>query len=176
MAGPDSGHRSRTHVVTTPKPWDVACSSTIRHPTKPLRHPPRYAASMRSAVLAALVCLSCGTSSTHAAPDASTPTDASDASPPVDTGTPVREASAPPPGVSWPSTQSFPTFGPVDQLDVADESRATAEQHYLFITLEGLVNRTKPRVYLQEPEQEGTTFWLDKLGVTTNAVADPMTL
>jgi hypothetical protein len=90
-------------------------------------------------------------------------------------GTPP-DAAAPSLGLDWPAGQSFPIFAPLTTLDVADVSSASADQHYLFCSLEGLVNRTRPRIYLEEHEAEGATFWLDELKVPTNAVADPMTL
>lgn len=125
----------------------------------------------------------CGSSSPPAAPPAQTADDAGAATSPVDGSAPpptdagsTPDAASPATGLTWPDGQSFPVFAPLTTLDVADVSNATAEQHYLFCSLEGLVNRTRPRIYLQENEAEGATFWLDKLGVPTTAVADPMTL
>jgi hypothetical protein len=80
------------------------------------------------------------------------------------------------PGLYWPPNQSFPTFPTVQALDVADVNGVSADQHYLFATLQGLVNRKQPRIYLQAQDAEGATFWLDMINVPKNAVADPMTL
>lgn len=133
----------------------------------------------------------CGSSSSPSSPapwtgdDGGTSVDASvrdggdaatgDAASPLDASTGDADASAPM-GLDWPVGKSFPTFPPIASLDVADVSAATAEQHYLFTTLEGLVNRKQPRIYLQSNDSEGATFWLDQLKVPTNKVADPMSL
>jgi hypothetical protein len=89
-------------------------------------------------------------------------------------------------GLSWPGGASFPIFPPADQLDVGDLSGDTEDEMILFTTLEGLVNRTRPRIYFKDAAndtQEGTgtpdagdTFWLSKFPVPLNPVADPMTL
>jgi hypothetical protein len=89
------------------------------------------------------------------------------------------------PGITWPPGGSFPIFPAADQLDVGDltaigaDAGETVDLKILFTTLEGLVNRTKPRIYFKDSavdNQEGATFWLDKFGVPLNPVADPMTL
>lgn len=79
-------------------------------------------------------------------------------------------------GLTWPSNRSFPTFAPIEQLDVLDASTATADQKYLWLSLEGLVNRTRPRIYVKQPDGEGATFWVGMLNVPLNDVAAPMSL
>jgi hypothetical protein len=59
---------------------------------------------------------------------------------------------------------------------VANVDSASPDKHYLFVTLEGLINRKQPRIYLAQSDAEGATFWLDMIDVPKNAVADPMTL
>jgi hypothetical protein len=52
----------------------------------------------------------------------------------------------------------------------------TPEQDYLYLSLQGLINRTKTRIHLQDGAPEGPTFWLDKINVPKTAVRDPLTL
>jgi hypothetical protein len=88
-------------------------------------------------------------------------------------------------GITWPPGGSFPIFAVAEQLDVADvtaigaDAGETVDLKLLFTTLQGLVNRTKPRIYVKDTavdDQEGATFWLDKFNVPETPVADPMTL
>ena len=80
------------------------------------------------------------------------------------------------PGLSWPPSQTFPSFGPVGALDVVDLTGMANDQQTLFVTLAGLVNRTQPRIYTLDGGGEGKTFWLDKLGVTSTVSSDPFAL
>jgi hypothetical protein len=77
-------------------------------------------------------------------------------------------------GLSWPPAQSFPTFAPLDTLDVIDLEAAANDQKTLFVTLAGLINRTRPRIYTVQSGDDNT--WLGKLNATTNTVADPFSL
>jgi hypothetical protein len=49
-----------------------------------------------------------------------------------------------------------------------------ADQKYLLLSLQGLVNRTQPRIYFASAALGA--FWLTQVNVPQNAVADPMTL
>jgi hypothetical protein len=95
---------------------------------------------------------------------------------PSSEGPPASDAAAPGESVSWVRGRSFPSFPPAERLDVADVSGASDDERYLLLSLQGLVNRTKPRIYLQENDAEGATFWLDMLHLPTMAIADPMSL
>jgi hypothetical protein len=79
-------------------------------------------------------------------------------------------------GLNWPPGQQFPSFGTVGALDVIDLGGMANDEETLFVTLAGLVNRAQPRIYTLDNGGEGKTFWLDKIGVTVNNVADPFTL
>jgi hypothetical protein len=81
-----------------------------------------------------------------------------------------------PPGLTWPSGQTFPSFGPITTLDVIDVSALPADQQTLFVTLAGLINRTRPRIYTLDNGGEGKTFWLDKLSATKTPISDPFSL
>jgi hypothetical protein len=82
-------------------------------------------------------------------------------------------------GLDWPMNRAFPRFAAFDTLDVIDVEGRPDDEKNLFATLEGVVNRTQPRVYLLDGFGEGKTFWLDLLGLpaaSVNRVADPYSL
>lgn len=100
---------------------------------------------------------------------------------PVPTATPVplatQEAGGRPPGaITWPAGHALPTFATLAHLDVADISRLPADQQVLFATLQGIVNRKQPRIYLIQNGPEGKTTWLQALRVPTTTHADPFEL
>jgi hypothetical protein len=78
----------------------------------------------------------------------------------------------------------YPTFqpkmpSPAKHLYVADIQKLTPDQKLLLLSLQGLVNRKQPRIYLVQ--QGDDLFWLDWMqqnGHTSTPipVADPMTL
>lgn len=60
----------------------------------------------------------------------------------------------------------LPRFQPVERLDVVDVTNAPGEVRLLMATLQGLVNREKPRLYLLETSgDEGKFTWLRTLNV-----------
>lgn len=76
--------------------------------------------------------------------------------------TPVGQAS----GVTWEAGKMLPQFQPVDHLDVVDVANAPGELRLLMATLQGLVNREKPRLYLiEDAGGEGKFTWLRTLDV-----------
>src|SRR5438445_7705399 len=81
---------------------------------------------------------------------------------------------------SWPTNQALPHFAAPQHLDVADVSSLPGDQQLLFNTLEGLVNRVQPRIYLLWAADEGNRTWLDTLntefGVPFTDVASPWDL
>jgi hypothetical protein len=76
----------------------------------------------------------------------------------------------------WPAEQSFPSFAPIAALDVVDVDGLPADKQRMLASLQGLINRTQPRIYLESGEAEGTTFWLDHISVPKNVVSDPLSL
>src|SRR2546426_5358889 len=58
-------------------------------------------------------------------------------------------------GISWPAGQALPTFAEPRHLDVADIEGLAGDEQVLFTTLQGLVNRSKPRVFLLQGGDEG---------------------
>ena len=69
-------------------------------------------------------------------------------------------------GVSWPEGQALPTFAAARHLDVADIEDIPGDEQLLFATLQGIVNRDAPRLYVRFVEAGGRNvddYWLDKL-------------
>ncbi|TML61319.1 MAG: hypothetical protein E6G17_09660 [Actinobacteria bacterium] len=93
---------------------------------------------------------------------------------------PVVAAHGRAPGVAWPVGQALPWFAPPHHLDVADVASLPGDQQLLFNTLEGLVNRSEPRIYLLWAADEGKRTWLDTLvgdyGVGATDVASAWSL
>lgn len=67
--------------------------------------------------------------------------------------------------INWPKSQALPNFAKVKRLDVADVLEAPGDTRLLLATLQGIVNRTEPRIYLLESEEEGKLTWLGDLQV-----------
>ena len=79
-------------------------------------------------------------------------------------------------GVDWPRGQLLPQFAPVRSLDVADMADRSGDERLLFGTLQGVVNRERPRVYLIEDADEGNEAWPSTFAVPQRRVKDPWTL
>lgn len=79
-------------------------------------------------------------------------------------------------GISWPVGQALPTFATPLRLDVADMTNVSADEQVLLTTLQGIVNRSRPRIYLLQPQNEGLYTWLDYIAVPYQVAADPMSL
>ena len=64
-------------------------------------------------------------------------------------------------GISWPSGQALPTFAtPALTLDTILVQDLTADEQITFAALQGLINKTKPRIYLLDSgADEGTYTW-----------------
>ncbi|MDR9856395.1 GxGYxYP family putative glycoside hydrolase [Paenibacillus sp. VCA1] len=67
--------------------------------------------------------------------------------------------------ISWPDQQQLPTFAKVKRLEVADIYDAPGDIKLLLSTLQGIVNRKEPRIYLIESKEEGKLTWLNDLEV-----------
>lgn len=67
--------------------------------------------------------------------------------------------------ISWPASQALPSFASVKHLDVANVLDAPGDTRLLLATLQGIVNRAEPRIYLLENEEEGKLTWLKDLRV-----------
>lgn len=67
--------------------------------------------------------------------------------------------------IFWPKHQALPRFANVEHLDVADVYDAPGDIKLLLATLQGIVNRSEPRIYLLESKEEGKITWLNDLHV-----------
>ncbi|MFD2381348.1 GxGYxYP domain-containing protein [Paenibacillus xanthanilyticus] len=67
--------------------------------------------------------------------------------------------------ISWPKGQALPTFAKTKKLEVADIYDAPGDEKILMATLQGIVNRKEPRLYLIENIEEGKFTWLNDLNV-----------
>lgn len=87
----------------------------------------------------------------------------------------VRPAPA---AVDWPAERVFPRFAAFTSLDVADLSGLSFDRKVTLTSLQGLVNRSTPRIYLLDGQQsgEGKTFWLDRIPTAKTTIADPFSL
>lgn len=67
--------------------------------------------------------------------------------------------------ITWPKDQVLPSFAKVKKLEVADIYDAPGDLKILMATLQGIVNRAEPRLYLLESQEEGKFTWLNDLDV-----------
>ena len=77
-------------------------------------------------------------------------------------------------GISWPTTQALPRFARPRRLDVGDLTDLPGSQQMLFSTLQGVINRARPRIYLIQDrlERNRRTSWLRQLDVPHTVHAD----
>jgi hypothetical protein len=75
-------------------------------------------------------------------------------------------------GLIWPSNQLLPTFSaPAPVLDCIDVSSASSAEIDLFTSLEGIVNRTQPRVTcVSTVNGEGEFTWVKLHNLSTNLI------
>jgi len=77
-------------------------------------------------------------------------------------------------GIYWPVGQAFPSFAtPADTLDglAVEHESITPDEKVMFTVLQGLVNKTKPSVFLLRPGGEGMYRWPHHLGLTIKEYA-----
>jgi hypothetical protein len=79
---------------------------------------------------------------------------------------------------NWPEGQVLPRFSVYTSLEVADISGFPFDRKVAFTVLQGIVNRSLPRIYLLDAQQsgEGKNFWINRMTVTKTTLANPMTL
>jgi hypothetical protein len=77
-------------------------------------------------------------------------------------------------GVYWPPNQVLPTFAQPRALDVVDLRQSSTDMALTFSTLEGIVNRQEPRLYLlQTGADEDSNTWLKNLNIPYVVHNDP---
>lgn len=76
-------------------------------------------------------------------------------------------------GINWPANQLLPTFSPpAATIDCIDVSSSTAAEIDLFASLQGIVNRTQPRIAcVSSTDGEGKFTWLNLHNLTYNLVS-----
>lgn len=81
-------------------------------------------------------------------------------------------------GITWPEGQVLPTFASARHLQVVDVRGVPGREQMLFTTLQGLLNRQRPRIYLIQtpPEDERGRIWLRHLDVPSSALESPWQL
>ncbi len=79
-------------------------------------------------------------------------------------------------GISWPPSQALPSFAAPVQLDAADITSLTGDQQLLLASLQGIVNRTQPRIYLSLSGDGTDQLWLQTTNVSSSLIADPLSL
>lgn len=69
--------------------------------------------------------------------------------------------------MEWPYAQIIPNFAmPADTLDALDiQEGVSNNERLMFVVLQGLVNKTQPRLFLFEPAGEGKYKWPERLGL-----------
>ena len=77
--------------------------------------------------------------------------------------------------ITWPASQQFPSFAPVGPLDVIDAPGRPNDALTMLVTLQGVVNRTAPRIYVSDGGA-GDRLWLAELAVPATHVSDPFAL
>src|SRR5262245_18319897 len=68
-------------------------------------------------------------------------------------------------GVSWPDGQALARFAPPTDLDVLDLSGESAAEVLLATAAQGVVYRSRPRIWLLREADEGSRTWLDTLAL-----------
>ncbi|MGG6310730.1 GxGYxYP domain-containing protein [Paenibacillus macerans] len=73
--------------------------------------------------------------------------------------------------IVWPKNQELPTFAKPQRLDVAQVYDASGDIKILLTTLQGIVNRKEPKIYVQQNE---TDPWLNDIRVPYRIHDDAM--
>ncbi len=84
--------------------------------------------------------------------------------------------SSTPVNLTWPDNQLMPTFNGPQSLDVATLVGMPEDQQVMFSTLQGLVNRINPQIYLLQDDEEGRLTWLEELGTQYRFFSSPWDL
>ena len=79
-------------------------------------------------------------------------------------------------GISWPPNQALPSFAAPVQLDAADITSLTNDQQLLLTSLQGIVNRTQPRIYLIQSGDDTDQTWLQTTTISNTVTTDPLSL
>jgi hypothetical protein len=78
-------------------------------------------------------------------------------------------------GISWPKGQALPHFAkPAERLDGLDMKKASlsSSEKAIFSALQGIVNKTKPRIILFDEVREGNYKWPNNLNLSVREWSD----
>jgi putative glycoside hydrolase with GxGYxYP motif/GxGYxY motif-containing protein len=75
--------------------------------------------------------------------------------------------------IFWPPDQALPTFREPHELEAADLSALSGDQQALLVTLQGIVNRRRPRLYFYWGNDATNQTWLPNLHVPYRDNSDP---
>ena len=78
--------------------------------------------------------------------------------------------------LNWPPSQALPTFPAAYSLTAADLSSLDGDQQGLLVTLQGVVNRTRPRLYFYWGTDPTNLEWLKTTEVPYSITNDPLSL
>jgi GxGYxYP putative glycoside hydrolase C-terminal domain/GxGYxY sequence motif in domain of unknown function N-terminal len=78
--------------------------------------------------------------------------------------------------LQWPPNQALPTFPSATHLDAADLSALSGDEQSLLVTLQGVVNRRRPRLYLYWGTDPTNLAWLKTIRVPYTMSTQPWTL
>jgi GxGYxYP putative glycoside hydrolase C-terminal domain/GxGYxY sequence motif in domain of unknown function N-terminal len=76
----------------------------------------------------------------------------------------------------WPRNQALPTFPEAFHLDAADLSLLSGDQQALLVTLQGIVNRRRPRLYFYWGTDPTNQDWLNTINIPSTITTDPWSL
>src|SRR5262249_42927370 len=74
-----------------------------------------------------------------------------------------------PTGMTWPADQVFPSFAAIGSLDVIGIAGRPNDVMALLTSLQGIVNRTRPRIFLDEGGDRDR-LWLGEIGAPVTHV------
>lgn len=79
-------------------------------------------------------------------------------------------------GFYWPPDRALPVFPEAFHLDAADLSSLSGDQQSMLVSLQGIVNRTRPRLYFYWGSDPTNLAWLKTIGVPYSTFTDPWNL
>jgi hypothetical protein len=82
-------------------------------------------------------------------------------------------------GMIWPEGRILPQFAiPANSIDLLDlgELQLQPSERLLFTVLQGLINKTRPRIMLIDRTGEGKDFWIRNCNLKVNKITSPWIL
>lgn len=80
------------------------------------------------------------------------------------------------PPLYWPPNRALPAFPEAFHFDAADLTALDGDQQGLLVTLQGIVNRTRPRLYFYWGTDPTNLEWLNTVSVPSTISTDPWAL